>query len=243
MSHPKPILALSVLAASLAFALSPLFSKGFAGFTPAQFPVVLDYWPVQPAGWAFSIWGLIYLWLICGAIWGLVKAPSDRDWQRMRIPLLISLGIGVFWIAAANASPVLATAMIFMMLFAAIFAMLRAGSDDPIWQVRPVALYAGWLTAAAGVGTGVVLSGYGVLSAQMAALVMLVAVLVAALVVQALRPEEWAYPLAVIWALAGIIAANLEAANWPVIALAKVGILALAIRFYSTGNRDRARER
>ena len=231
MVRRVPLLALSVLIISIVFAVSPSLSDSFAGYTPDQFPVVLEFWPVQPAGWAFAIWGVIYVWLILGAAWGLWQAPRDPDWFGMRVPLLISIGIGTFWIAAANASPILATAMIFAMAALAIAAMLRAGSNHPAWQVHPVALYAGWLTAATGVGTGVVLGGYGVLTAQLAALAMLVAVLVAALVVQSFRPAEWAYPLAIIWALAGVIAANLPSGNWPVIGLASIGIIALALGY------------
>ena len=54
---------LLVLLAALAFALSPLLSSGFNGFAPDQFPIPQDNPPVQPAGYAFAIWGLIYLWL------------------------------------------------------------------------------------------------------------------------------------------------------------------------------------
>ncbi|MDU8927022.1 hypothetical protein RXV86_06470 [Alisedimentitalea sp. MJ-SS2] len=203
----------------------------FAGYRPEQFPVVLEFWPVQPAGWAFGIWGAIYIWLILGAIWGLLNAPQDEHWQRMRPPLLISLCLGMFWIAAANAAPILATVMIFAIAATAVLAMLRAGTDTPVWQVRPVALYAGWLTAATGVGAGVVLGGYGVLSGQAAALVMLVAVLVVALIVQSLRPAEWAYPLAVIWALCGVISANASSSNLTVILLSASGIVALALGY------------
>lgn len=236
MSHQKtPYLAVAVTLASIAFALSPLMTREFAGFRPEQFPVVLDFWPVQPAGWAFGIWGVIYVWLILGAIWGLVNARRDFDWERMRAPLLVSLGLGTFWIAVANASPLLATFMIGAMAAFAIAAMLRAGTKAAIWQAAPVALYAGWLTAATGVATGVVLGGYGVLTAQVSALAMLVAVLVVALIVQSARPAEWAYPLAVIWALAGVIAANVPLANWPVILLATVGIVALALGFLLRG--------
>lgn len=231
MQRKLPILATAVALVSIAFALSPFLTRDFAGYKPEQFPVFLEFWPVQPAGWAFSIWGVIYIWLVLGAVWGLLKAPHDPDWQNMRRPLVLSLGIGTFWIAAANASPILATVMIFAMAVFAIAAMLGAGSDAPGWQVRPVALYAGWLTAATGVGTGVVLGGYGVLTAQIAALAMIAAVLVAAMLLQALRPAEWAYPLAIIWALAGVIAANLSSGNWSVIALSAVGIVALALGY------------
>ena len=155
MKRPLPILALSVLAAAIAFAMSPWLSGGFAGFSPAQFPVKQDFWPVQPAGWAFSIWGVIYTWLIFGAVWGLINAPHNPNWRPMRQLLLVSLGVGAFWVMAANASPVLATFMIVAMAVLAITAMMRAGLENPAWQVRPVALYAGWLTAATGVGAGV----------------------------------------------------------------------------------------
>lgn len=225
-----PLLAILVLAFAILFAVSPLFSDGFNGFTPQQFPVVQDFWPVQPASYAFSIWGLIYAWLIAGSAWGLWRAPQDADWQRMRGPLAISLGIGMFWIAAANAAPVLATVMIVVMAAAAVAAYLRAGHGDTIWQLRPVGLYAGWLTAAAGVAIGVVLGGYGLLPPQAAALILLVAVLIVALAVQTARPGEWSYPAAVIWALAGVVVANWSPGNWAVIAVALAGIIAMAFR-------------
>lgn len=229
MPSKSPLLPIALAATSVAFALSPVFTKGFAGFRPAQFPVVQDVWPVQPAGWAFSIWGVIYLWLIIGTAWGAFKASQDKDWEPGRPPLLISLAIGTVWIAAANASPLLATAMILVMTGFAIRAMLLSGRKSPALQTRPIALYAGWLTAASGVAAGVTLGGYGLLSAQAAALTMLVLVLAVALFVQSRRPAEWAYPLALIWALSGVIAANLASANFPVIALCGLGILLLGL--------------
>ncbi|MDO5620384.1 MAG: hypothetical protein Q4G24_02825 [Paracoccus sp. (in: a-proteobacteria)] len=222
--------ALLVLILTVCFALSPLASDGFNGFTRDQFPVVQAFWPVQPAGWAFSIWGLIYLWLIAGAGFGLWQRAQAPDWQAMRPALIVSLLIGTFWIAAANYSPLLATAMILVMWAAAVAAWLRAGHQDALWQLRPLGLYAGWLTAASGVAAGAVLSGYGILSAQAAALVCLSLVGLAGLMLQQRRPQEWAYPAAIIWALIGVIAANLPRENWPVIALAALGIALLVWR-------------
>lgn len=231
MKHPK-LLALSVFITSIAFAISPWLSNGFAGFSPEQFPVEQEFWPVQPAGWAFSIWGAIYVWLIIGSLWGFLNAPYDKEWNMMRPSLLASLGIGTFWVAAANASPVFATLMIIAMALFAIRAMLLAGSSDPTWKIRPIGLYAGWLTAATGVGTGVVLSGYGFMGPQTAALTMIGCVLIVALYVQS-RQNDWAYPFAVIWALCGIVAANLPSQNWPVIGLASLGILILSARTFN----------
>lgn len=217
------------------FALSPLASDGFNGFTPDQFPVVQERWPVQPAGWAFSIWGLIYLWLIAGSVWGLLKAPYDPEWQRMRRPLLVSLIVGTFWIAAANASPILATAMIVVMVVAAIIAFLRAGHGQPFWQVGPVGLYAGWLTAATGVAIAVLLSGYGIMSAGPAAMLLILAVLAVALWAQSRRPSGVTYPIAVAWALIGIVAANWGTGHSHVAFLAGLGIVALAAQYLLRG--------
>lgn len=223
-------LAVIVFVAAIAFAVSPLLTIGFNGFTMGQFPVQIENPPVQPVGYAFSIWGLIYIWLIIGTALGLKSAENDPDWQAMRAPLAVSLFIGFFWLSAANSAPVLATVMIVAMAGTAIIAMLRAGISDPVLQVRPVALYAGWLTAATGVAIGVLLGGYGILSAQMAAIVCLVGVLVTGLLVQTKRPREWAYPAAIIWALTGVVVANAEAMNTTIIALCVVGIVALSLR-------------
>jgi len=231
-------LAYMVLIATLAFVLSPLASTGFNGFAPDQFPVPQIDPPVQPAGYAFSIWGLIYLWLIVGAVYGISRAAVVPAWQAMRLPLAGSLSIGAFWIAAANTAPVLAMIMILAMAGLAVVAMLRAGDHLPWMLVRPVALYAGWLTAASGVAIGVLLGGYAILSAQAAAIACLVGVLIAALSVQSARPREWGYPAAVIWALAGVIVQNLSGPNLPVIALAGFGIAALSLRAMIAFKRD-----
>lgn len=220
-----------VLALAIAFALSPLASSGFNGYTPEQFPIVQDFWPIQPAGWAFSIWGLIYAWLIAGAGFGALKRRDDPAWQAMRAPLAISLLIGTFWIAVANVAPVWATVMIWAMWASAVVAWPRSPASDA-WAARlPVGLYAGWLTAASGVATAVVLGGYGVLSAQVAAALFLALVLGIALAVQARHPRSPAYPAAVAWALFGIIIANLGVGNWPIVGLGAVGIALLSWRF------------
>ncbi len=228
----------AVLIAAIAFALSPLASTGFAGFTANQFPIPQSDPPVQPAGYAFSIWGVIYAWLILGAGYGALRAPDNTDWQAMRPALLASLGVGIFWIAAANASPLLASVMILVMAATATAAMLRAGRQNPAWQRRPVALYAGWLTAASGVAVGVLLGGYGVLDAQNAAIASLIAVSLVALHVQSRRPDEWGYPAAVIWALVGVIAANAAPLNLPVLGLALAGIAALVLRGVQSFKKD-----
>ena len=223
-------LSILVLLAAVAFAVSPMLSNGFGGYRPDQFPIPQADPPIQPAGWAFSIWGLIFAWLVAGSAFGAWKRREDPDWQPMRPALLVSLALGAFWIETAHRTPIGATVLIVAMLVPALAAFLRAGRQDAVWQVRPVALYAGWLTAATGASFGLVLGGFGVMSEQAAAILCLLAVTGAALAVQAARPGEWAYPAGVIWALTGIFVANLSPANVPVLALSALAVLILGWR-------------
>ncbi|WP_347137506.1 hypothetical protein [Paracoccus sp. SSK6] len=224
------LLPVLVFLAALAFAVSPLLSNGFGGYRPDQFPIPQADPPIQPAGWAFSIWGLIFAWLVAGSGFGAWKRAGDPDWQPMRPALLVSLALGAFWIETAHHTPIGATVLIVAMLVPAVTAFLRAGRHDPVWQLRPVALYAGWLTAATGASFGMVLGGHGILSEQAAAILCLLAVTAVALLVHSRRPAEWAYPAGVIWALAGIFAANLPPANPAVLALSALAALLLAYR-------------
>ena len=221
-------LALLTLLAAIAFAISPFISTGFNGFEPNQFPVPQDNPPVQPAGYAFSIWLVIYVWLIAGSVFGLLRRPAAPGWHAMRPALLLSLGAGVFWLPLAQISVPWATLLIFFMLATAITALLRAGPDDPPWLREPVGLYAGWLTAASSVSVGLMLAGYDVLDATLSALIALALALTIAGAVITLRRDSLAYPAGVVWALVGVIAANISQSNLPVIALAALGALAVS---------------
>ncbi|PTV96311.1 hypothetical protein C8J27_102105 [Rhodobacter aestuarii] len=222
----KFFLAPLTLVLAVAFAAAPVLTEGFKGFTPGQFPVPADHWPVAPVGWAFSIWGAIYLWLVAGATWGLVRARTAPAWQAMRGPLSLSLAIGVPWIWVANWQPAAAAVMLVFMATTALAALIRAPRG--LWAAGPVGLYAGWLCAATAVATGIVLAGQGVLSAQVASALTLSALLVVGLAMTWRRPDVPSYALAVGWALMGVIVANLKVENLPIVALCAAGLAALA---------------
>ena len=211
--------------AALAFVISPFVSSGFNGFEAGQFPVPQDAPPVQPAGYAFSIWGLIYLWLLIGAGFGLIRRFEDPDWAAMRPPLMVSLAVGALWIPAAGLSPLLATGMIWVMLAAALLSLFRSGDTDRWLQQAPVAIYAGWLTAASCVALGLLLGGYGILDATPAALVALALALFIAVTVQYRLHRAPEYGVTVIWALVAVIVANSQPINAAVAGLALIGIL------------------
>ena len=214
-----------VLLAALAFAGSPLIFGGFGGFPPERYPVPQVDPPVQPAGWAFSIWGVIYLWLIVHAAFGLLRRPGDPDWTRTRLPLLVALAVGAVWIPVAQRSPVWATVLIVVMLVASLAAHLAAPRRDRWLAEAPLGLFAGWLTAATCVSLGLLAAGYGLLGAVPAAVGALLLTLAATAAVLTVRPAP-AFALAVDWAFVGIAAQN-AGSNFLLVALAALGALAL----------------
>ena len=217
-----------VLVAAVAFFVAPFVSPPFMGYDPTTFPVVIARPYIQPAGYAFSIWGLIYTWLAVHAVFGLVKRAEDVAWDMTRLPLAGSAAMGAVWLAIAGMAPVTATIVIWVMLGLAMLALLRADPARDRWLlVAPIAIYTGWLTAAAAVSLGVILAGYGWLSNTASAFAMLALVLVIAVTVQMRKRGVLEYGATVIWALIGVIAANWGDAR-TVAYVAAAGIVVMA---------------
>ncbi len=107
--NPKPLI---VLLMALAFGLSPLVTPEFRGYDPAQFPIRLDRPAIQPAGYAFSIWSVIYLWLTAHAAYGLWKRADDPAWDAVRRPWSVALAVGAVWLWMAGRSPLWGTILI-----------------------------------------------------------------------------------------------------------------------------------
>lgn len=212
----------------MAFAMGPLATPGFNGFTAGQFPVPQQSPPAQPAGYAFAIWGLIYLWLIVGAGFQLLMRHDAPDWAAMRLPLIVSLVLGTPWLAVAQLSPLWATVLIWLMWGAAVLALLKTPRRDGWFGHGPVGLYAGWLTAAASVALALMLAGHGIVGGRLAAILVLLLALGLTVAVTRARPDAQSYPAGVVWALIGVIVANAQGGSTLVLLLAAFGAAGLS---------------
>jgi hypothetical protein len=205
---------------AVAFAVTPSSPTRSPASTPTLFPVPVDDPPIQPAGWAFAIWGVIYLWLLASAGFGLFKRDIDPDWDA---PALAAVREprhrGVLDTRGADRArsgddPDLGDADRRLLALRA----WRRRATGP-WLALPLGLYAGWLTAAsrgAGHRRGGLWPG---LRHTLSWVGVAIALLLAITFTQNLRVPT--YPLAVAWALAGIVAAN--ATDGPAFAGAALG--------------------
>ncbi|MEM1073250.1 MAG: hypothetical protein AAF665_03415 [Pseudomonadota bacterium] len=219
-------IALLTVVLCLTFAGSTLVVPEFGGFDADQFPIPQENPAIQPAGYAFAIWGVIYLWLIVGMGFGLIRRADDPDWHAMRKPLCLSLAVGTIWLPVAIESPVWAAILIWVMLVPALFALFRAPPSDSLWALAPIGLYAGWLSAASCVALGLIATGYGYLEEQTAAFAFIFLALILASAVQSQLRRAPSYGLAAIWALVAIVVQNIGTEP-TLAALAGGGALAL----------------
>jgi hypothetical protein len=170
-----------------------------------------------PAGYVFSIWGLIYVGLLAYAAYQAM--PSQRENPRLQSTgWWIALGglANMSWIFLWHYElfPLTLAAMI-VLLGSLIVTYLYLGtgrvpsSAAETWAVRvPFSIYLGWITVATIANVSDVLdflkwSGFGI-APQIWMVVILIAVLVIASLMNLIR-RDLAFALVILWALAGIV--------------------------------------
>jgi hypothetical protein len=210
-----------VLAAGQIAATALLFRDGFAtaqGPLPQTGPT-----PIEPAGYAFIIWGPIYLGALAFAAVQALQpnwtAPLFRDIGWLTAAAFLAC---ILWLAAARYGPLLATAPLIILMLVCLGAALIRASASPgtLGPVEGLAvhaglgLYAGWLTVAVFANISEVLPAYGFdrfgLGAETWTRLLLAAASVLALLGLWASGGNLFYAGAIIWALAAIAVANLQ---------------------------------
>ncbi len=221
----RKYLPLLVLVSAIAFAAGSSFTPGFEGFDPADYPYPIDDLPLTPAGYAFAIWGLIFIALIASAAYGMMKRANDPVWDATRLPLIMTQTIGAAWVGISVWSPLSATVLIWVMLILTLAALSKAVVSRDLWLLIPVGLLAGWLTAASWVALATSLAGQlASISIVTASWIGLCGALIMALTCL-IRLRQSAYAATAIWALVGIIVAGKGSTVF--LGIVAIGILAL----------------
>ncbi len=219
--------ALLTFLTAVAFAAAPFLVPEFRGFSPYSFPIPQYSPPIQPAEYAFAIWGLIFLWLLSSTLFGLRHRRHDPEWQAMRPALAMSLALGAAWLPMTGDRPLLAVAMIWGMWLTSVAALFRAPRNDRAIAAWPVGLYAGWLSIAACVTTGLNIAGQGLMDGPKTALTMLFVAITLSALVQMRLNRAPTFGIGASWALFAIYVAN-DTVNSNVAGLAIGGAVGLA---------------
>lgn len=171
---------------------------------------------ITPAGYVFSIWGVIYILLGIFVVYQALPGERTREFQK-RIGWLFVLSsiANIVWLFLWQFEYLgLSVVLMFLLLATLILVHLRLGIGKSTVTMReklavhvPFSVYLGWITVASIANVAATLvsvnwDGFGINPETWAILVIIVALLITILVI--ITRKDIAYALVIIWALLGI---------------------------------------
>jgi len=203
--------------------------NGLASYLPLNGQTtgeVSDSFPTlfTPAGYVFSIWGLIYLGLVAFVWYQAVRSRQNTDLLTRIGPwFAISCALNVVWLVLWHWEQLPLTEVAMIGLLASLIAIyMRLGigrRQVPAlekWLVHtPFSVYLGWISVATIANTSILLytlkwGGWGIPEEIWTILVIMVAAGLG--IAMTLLRGEIAYPLVIVWAAIGIVVAHQDIA-------------------------------
>jgi hypothetical protein len=233
-------IALLVIALIQAATPSLLFFNGFDAETGGPTPIV-------PAGYAFSIWGVIYALAVVFAGIQFLPRANPQVFGRLVWPSAALFLLSSVWLVFARFGPLVATVpTIIVMVVVATWTLVRA--RERATQLAPYdrwitlalfGLYAGWLTVATFANMTEIgkVEGFGFfgLSLTQWSSAALVTGSILACVIAIRAGGVVSYTAAIVWALSAIMVANRDRGDSPeILVVCAIGIaLVIAATFVS----------
>lgn len=199
---------------------------------------------ITPAGYVFSIWGVIYILLGIFVVFQALPSEKGKDFQK-RIGLLFVLSslLNIAWLFLWQFEYLgLSVVLMFLLLatLISIYLRLKIGRSTASLREKlavhlPFSVYLGWITIASIANVTVALvsvnwDGFGISPETWATLVIIVALLITILVVA--TRKDVAYGLVIIWALVGIAVKQSE--NQNIVMMTEIGAIIVAIALAAT---------
>jgi hypothetical protein len=230
-----------------------LFVNGLANILPINGRTtgeLSDLYPnlFVPAGITFSIWGVIYLalaLLMVYQVYALIRREITSSLFLIRISwwFVVSCVLNMGWIIAWHYEVVWLSVVIMLLLLCVlirIYQRLDIGScctraGEKYFVFLPFSLYLGWISIAFIANMTAFLvdinwQGFGLSQVFWTVTVIIAGIVLAFLVL--FRKKDIFYPLAVVWALTGIVIKRMDHAgeeSWTVMVAALTGAILLVI--------------
>lgn len=194
---------------------------------------------ITPAGYVFSIWGIIYLLLGVFIVYQAIPKNKDRPFQKqISFFFILSCIANIVWLFAWQYEQLPISVGLMLLLLAsliAIYQRLGVGKTavsltEKLAVHLPFSVYLGWITIATIANIAATLvnigwDGAGIDQTTWTIIVVAVAVLitVSALVLR----KDIAYSLVIVWALLGIAAKQTQ--NQTIVTLTQTSAIIIAI--------------
>jgi benzodiazapine receptor len=204
---------------------------------------ISDQYPtlITPAGYVFSIWGVIYTLLFVFIVFQVLPKQKEAEFlQEISFLFALSNVLNILWLFLWQYEQIALSVVPMFALLAsliAIYLRLDIGRAKVYLKERlcvhlPFSVYLGWITVASITNVAVALTainwdGFGLDNVTWAVLVIVVALMINLLVI--IKRRDIAYSLVIIWALVGIIVKQIENQSIVITAAASAIIIVLAL--------------
>lgn len=194
---------------------------------------------ITPAGYVFSIWGIIYILLGIFVAFQALPSQKEKGYQeRIGWLFVLSSLLNIAWLFLWQFEYLSSSVFVMFLLLAtliAIYLRLNIGKSTVSLRERlavhlPFSVYLGWITIASIANVAATLvsvnwDGFGISQQTWATLIIIIALLITLLVIATRR--DVAYGLVVIWASVGI-AVN-QSKNPNIVMVAEISAIIVAI--------------
>jgi benzodiazapine receptor len=205
---------LTIIVNSLAGSTTIIGGQNTAAISDANFTLI------TPAGYVFSIWGIIYTLLGIFVVYQALPSQKGKEYQsKIGWLFVLSSLINIIWLFLWQYELLIFSVVLMFMLLAtliAIYLRLDIGKTnsklaEKIAIQLPFSTYLGWITIAsiANVATTLVSlnwDGFGIAPQTWASAIIVIALLLASIVI--IKRRDIAYSLVIAWAFIGISAAQ-----------------------------------
>jgi benzodiazapine receptor len=199
---------------------------------------------ITPAGYVFSIWGIIYILLGIFVVFQALPSQSGKEFvQKIGWLFVVSSLLNICWLFLWQLEYLsLSVVLMFLLLASLIAIYLRLKIGKSTVSVReklavhvPFSVYLGWITIASIANVAVTLvslnwDGFGITPENWAILVVAVALIITLLIL--ITRKDAAYSLVIIWALVGINVK--QSGNQTIAMLTEISAIIVAIALTAT---------
>jgi hypothetical protein len=244
----KSSIYLSLGALTIMALLYYLSNFGYLGDSPVGRTSVDTEPLIIPAGYAFSIWGIIYLGLIIFPIYQLIKKRTDSVlWHQLRIWFSLNVVANGLWLAFASYNWLWMTLGVIVFMLISLYKinelLIRINDSNAeldYWPERFVfSVYFGWVTLATVLNISAALNyyewnGWGISEITWSLIIIPIAALITGAVVWKYR--DIPYAGVVVWAFTAL--AVKQWGNIPILAYLSIAVIVIfLILIFARGRR------
>lgn len=215
-------------------AMNVIATLGYiGGVTPN---VISDKTPtfLTPAGYAFSIWGWIYLGLIIFSVYQALPSKIEK-FAKVRTLYLISCVLNCMWLYFWHHEEITISLLVILTLLGSLALInLTLEKENNLLTRFVFGIYFGWVTAASVVNTTIALVYQGVRMSDEASIWLASGLILVVTVLGVFLRHKLpniAYPIAIAWAITAI--AVKQSGKTAIVVAAGIGVIALLISAFS----------